>query len=58
MEPEGSLPGSQEPAIGPYPNQINPIHTSNAYFPKFHFNIILPSTPRSSDLQTLQKTFY
>jgi hypothetical protein len=27
---------------------MNPIHSFYPYFPKIHFNIILPSTPRSS----------
>jgi len=29
MEPEGSLPCSQEPISGPYLSQINPIQTFN-----------------------------
>jgi hypothetical protein len=28
--------------------QMNPVHTIPFYFPKIHFNIILPPTPRSS----------
>jgi hypothetical protein len=31
MEPEGSLPCSKEPSNGPYPKQINPIHTISFY---------------------------
>jgi hypothetical protein len=27
MEPEGSLPCSQEPSTGPYMSQMNPVHT-------------------------------
>jgi hypothetical protein len=48
MLPEGSLPHSQESATCPYPktDRFSPC------FPwklsKIHFNIILPSTPRSS----------
>jgi hypothetical protein len=43
MEPEGSLPCSQEPSTGPYPelDQSNPYHPIN-------FNIIHPSTFWSS----------
>jgi hypothetical protein len=31
MEPEGSLPRSQEPSTGPYPEQIDPVHTIPSY---------------------------
>jgi hypothetical protein len=46
MEPEGSLPFSQEPCMGPYPkseqsSQYHPI------LPNIHFNIIFPSAYRS-----------
>jgi hypothetical protein len=39
MEPEGSLPSSQEPSTGPYPEQDQ----SNPYHP-IHFNIVHPLT--------------
>jgi hypothetical protein len=41
MEPEGSLPCSQEPSTGPYskPDQSNPI---SSYLSKIHFNIVHP----------------
>jgi hypothetical protein len=41
MEPEGSLPCSQEPSTGPYPESDQ----SNPYYPilKIHFNIVHPS---------------
>jgi hypothetical protein len=45
MEHEGSLPDSQEPATGPYPES----HKSSPQPPKGPFNIILPSTPRSTE---------
>jgi hypothetical protein len=47
MEPEGSLPGSQEPSTGPYPepDKSSPYYPS--YFSKNHFNIILQPTSRS-----------
>jgi hypothetical protein len=32
----------------PIPRQIYPVHTFPPYFPKVHYNIILPSMPRSS----------
>jgi hypothetical protein len=36
MEPIGSLPRSREPAIGPCPNQFDPLHTPF----EINFNII------------------
>jgi hypothetical protein len=47
MEPEGSLPCSQEPSTGPYPkpDQSNPYHH---ILSKIHFNIVHPPMPWSS----------
>jgi hypothetical protein len=49
LEPEGSLPCSQEPAAGSDPelDQSSPRHP--ILFSKIHFNIILPPTPGSSE---------
>jgi len=48
MEPEGSLPHSQVPAICPYPEaaRSTPYHPTS-HFLKIHLNIILSSTPGS-----------
>ena len=63
MEPQGSLPYAKALATCPYPEQpatwsilihINRAHASPPHFFKTHFNIILPSTLRSSKLSTTQ----
>jgi len=48
MEPEGSLPCSQEYITVPYPESIESILHPDAFF-KIRFNIILPSTPGSAE---------
>jgi hypothetical protein len=42
MEPEGSLPCSQDPPLVPVLSQIRRSHTTPSYLSKIHFNIILP----------------
>jgi len=37
------------PPLVPIPIQMHPVHTFLPYFPKIHFNIIFPSTPRYSE---------
>jgi len=44
MEPEGSLPCSQDPLLIPILSQMPPVHTFPPYLPKIHSNIILPLT--------------
>jgi hypothetical protein len=46
MGPEGSIPRSQEPSTGPYPElyQSNPHHIFLSYISKIHFNIVDPPT--------------
>jgi hypothetical protein len=48
MEPEGSLPCTQQPATGPYPQPDESSPHIPPYLRMFHSNIIFPSTPRSS----------
>jgi hypothetical protein len=50
MEPEGSIPCSQEPCNGPYPEpyQSNPVHSIPSDLSKIHFNIVYPPMSRSS----------
>jgi hypothetical protein len=45
MESERSLPCSQEPTNGPYPDTDESIHILQTYLTKIRFNITLPSTP-------------
>jgi len=47
MEPEGSLPQSQQPTLCPYPESALSVHTLTSHFLKIHLNIILTSTPGS-----------
>jgi len=50
METEGSLPFSQKPATGPYPesDESSP-HTPPPFSTKIHSNIIFPFPIRSSE---------
>jgi hypothetical protein len=47
MEPEVSLPCSQRPITGPYPEPDSSTPHLLTLFPKIHSNITFPSTPRS-----------
>jgi hypothetical protein len=49
MEPEGSSHCSQHPATGPYPDPHESSPHPPTLFLNFLFNIILTSTPRSSE---------
>jgi hypothetical protein len=48
MEPDGSLPYTQEPATCTYPEPDQSSLRPPPNLLKFRFNIILPSTPGSS----------
>jgi hypothetical protein len=51
MKPEDLLPYSRKPAIGPYPEPYDQVHTITHYSFKINLNIILPfrlGTPKSS----------
>jgi hypothetical protein len=49
MDLEGSLLCWQERTTGPILSQMHSLHTFPQYFRNIHFNIILPSAPRSSE---------
>jgi hypothetical protein len=48
MKPEASLSSSQSPPLDPLLSQMNPVHILKLHFFKIQFNIILPSTPKST----------
>jgi hypothetical protein len=48
MEPEGSLPCSQNPATGPYPEPAESSSPHRSLLSKVHLNVILSPTLRSS----------
>jgi len=52
MQPEGSLPCSQQPATGSYPEPDGSIHNFSPHFPNIHSNVIFPSAPRCSECST------
>jgi hypothetical protein len=49
MERKDSLPYSQEPAIRPHPESMNPVHSLQFYSFNIQFNIIFQSNPRNSN---------
>ena len=48
MEPKGSLPHLQVPAMCPILSHLDPVHTTTSNFLKIHLNVILPFRPGSS----------
>jgi hypothetical protein len=59
MEPEGSIPCSQEPATGPYPEtyQSHPIPLRAILILSTHLRLALPSGLFPSGLPTKYKLF-
>jgi hypothetical protein len=47
----------KNPPLVPIVSQMNPIHTFQAYFCKFYFNITLPFTPRFFELSIPVRLF-
>jgi hypothetical protein len=48
MEPEGHYCVHKSPPVYSIPNKLNSVHTSRPHFFNKHFNIVLPSAPRST----------
>jgi hypothetical protein len=46
MDPDSSLPCSQEPSTGPYSERDQSVRITTSYISKIHFNIIY--TPKST----------
>jgi hypothetical protein len=55
MEPEGSLPHSQQPATCPYPEPYHSSPCPPSHFLKIHFNII-QNTHVQTQLKSNEKT--
>jgi hypothetical protein len=57
MQPDCSLPHSQQPATCPYPEPYQSSTCPPSHVFKIHFNVILPSTPRSFPQVSLPKPY-
>jgi hypothetical protein len=57
VEPEDSLPCSQEPTIGPCLSHMDPVHIPNPFFFKIHLNVSHRTTFQDRTLNEVSGAF-